>query len=340
MLLLGVGLGLWYWLERVGPKAGWLVLEGPARARVDEEYPLRIRLQLPPNAPSEILRVNLHWCTRSYEPRRFLADGGSRPIDAPTMDTEFRIRVPDRPDLGFIRVIVYTSPSGRWADRTRMAYTHEIPVERGTGAPADPTVRRHEVHREDFSPEIRPERSVAMRRLTAVMMLAAAVAGGAGWWRRRNAPSAGSLWEMRLGLGLACGCAALGWVDFLDLGFRAGEALRGLARVNHVYNQRTAGQQAATVIVVVAGLGVLVKLARIRLVPSVRGGLVAAVTYGILTMVGGLSLHATDAWLGTAWAGYPILQWLKLACAVAGLAAAASWLGDTPSLPRRHTTAD
>jgi hypothetical protein len=78
------------------------------------------------------LVANLHWNKKNRQRVGYLVSAGSSPMIVGEGVHEFELPVSEKEGIGFISVVVYLSPTGKWNDRTRAVHTGLIPV-RPTG---------------------------------------------------------------------------------------------------------------------------------------------------------------------------------------------------------------
>jgi hypothetical protein len=93
-------------------------------------------------APTE-LSVDLHWYGKNRENRGYLA--GAERVHISTAESSSRVSIPIKESdaLGFVSAVIYLSPDGSWAQRTRAAHSEQIRVRevwgrRGSGRDPGP----------------------------------------------------------------------------------------------------------------------------------------------------------------------------------------------------------
>jgi hypothetical protein len=310
---LGVaGLALW-WAVRPGPTSDWVRVEAAASPRVGSPWQLRVTLGSWQEAG--LAGVDLHWSTTRREPRGLLVSHPAFWVPASGAVYEPALVPGEAAELGYVRVIVYTGPTGRWADRVRAATTNPIPIRRAADGGGHDRWRELPAYDLEPDPSHPPQPLAPLGWLIGLVWLAAAVRTSAGLGNRSR--NAGWRWRwLLLGCLLVAGWEGLGMEAWL------GNAARSLAWEERLYHRRSPFQLALTV----AALGALASLGvRIWQRPDPdgsRGLFLAQAAHWVLVAVGLVSLHRLDRWANASWLGIPVMQSLKLAVGVVALLAA------------------
>lgn len=142
--LLLVGVVTWRILTPPVPQADWLQVESPRQVTPGETLTLRVTLLKPD--PQLKLIADLHGWTRRKQPLRTVSHTAAQSVDPANPTLEFKLRVPEGPDLANLRAIIYLSPTASWHDRVQAVTSDEIPVKvRGGSTPA-PSLQPLPVH--------------------------------------------------------------------------------------------------------------------------------------------------------------------------------------------------
>jgi hypothetical protein len=185
-VLIGTGVAALLWLafDAVRPRADWLELKASQRLVGGQRARFEVRLNS--RIKESTLSLDLHWRTRQRVNRRVLVAGPSRRIESSERDYVFEFDLPANRDLGAVIAVVYVGPSGRWTERSRVAFSDPLEVALPDIASVEEAtiettteLRRIPV----FAPEpsnLPPlERSPAMRYLAVALLLLAAA--GLAW---------------------------------------------------------------------------------------------------------------------------------------------------------------
>ncbi len=143
-VLILVFLGINIVLGRLEPRATWLEVDGPRAAIVGEPLELRITLEALPEAVR--LGCNLNWSRKDRKWAGTLASGSPYPWVRDAGTTAFHIPVKAQKGMAFVSAIIFLTPTGRWRDSFRVAYTELIPVRSAQVKGAEAPLRRLKVY--------------------------------------------------------------------------------------------------------------------------------------------------------------------------------------------------
>lgn len=260
-----------------------------------------------------MLCADLHWTRERNSSQGFLAAGEAKPVGTGGGSFDFEITVHPQPDLRFVNVILYLSPTGDWNSHTFAATTELIPV---TNAQADGKSGRKRLavyQLEESHARVATPVSAGLRYATGLVWLASAVL----LWRRQKTPaqqqSPSSRWRWPLVMGLALA----GIWELAGLESRLGDLTRDLARAGDVYYSRAVFQEAC---ISIMGALVVVSLGFGWRKGSVRRFYFAVGLYFTIAAANLLSFHAIDQLLGRSWHGMTPVDTIKLLCALLVLA--------------------
>ena len=319
---------VWVIFSRVTGQAKWLEVEVPSPVVIGRVLPVSIVLKA--GRPDEFLRFDLHWKDRRGVSRGLLSSGQPVRVRADVSVYRYYLPVPAHSELGQVYGVIYLSPTGLWAERTRVC-TLDLDMVGPAMAPAGAgRSRRVAAYDQSLGPPLKRQDSRAVRWLTAVLWLTAGVAV----WRvagisRSDPPGPdGSTAARWVWFAVAC-LLALAWEATAAEG-PVGDYLRRMAMAHGWYTGRRHVQEVLTLAVVAASLVfALVALRRdhARPVSWVFSGIDA---YGGVSAVSFISLHDADAWLAVPVLTIPTGQILKLAAALlaVGGALGAVWAAD------------
>jgi hypothetical protein len=103
----------------------WVTAEAPAKAVVGRPFEVRAQLKDIPQAGS--LLADLHRVTREGHSQGRMSSGGSFPaVSGGTY--RFTMRVKPEEGLEYVGVVIFLTPTGRWADRILAVSSEPIPV--------------------------------------------------------------------------------------------------------------------------------------------------------------------------------------------------------------------
>jgi len=298
LLIVGVAVAavlVWNALREPYPQVAWMTVEAPRDAVVGQALPMQIRWQSAPTAG--FVRLDLHWSDERRRPRGYLSGTnlGWMGTNAVTLSVE--LPVLPRTNLTRIHVVLYASPTRRWADRGWVVHTKEIRV-RDSNAVMDPGLKPLHAFEPVSDPEIRPAERRWIRWLTGGAWLL--VAFGL-WTRHGHAP--------RVLIGTCLAVAVLE-VSSADLGLAA--SLRALARGYQWYNLRREFQQVAMVLGAGLIAGTVAWSARRLRSPLHRSVWIAIGLFMLVWSASLFSLHETDRILALSFGFLPLVQWMKL----------------------------
>ncbi len=244
-------------------------------------------------------------------------------MGADATNLSFRVSIPEQQDLGFVQAIVFLSPTGRWADRTRVAFSELIPVEAarlggGEGKWPDRILKAY-APEPVASPKVR--QSTAVQTATVLLFLGSALlVRGRPWIREVGDGSTNPpRWRRHF----------LFWALLLGAAseaFSPGEVLvnrlRAAALVHGRYNEREPLQQALTLAVALSAVLWGLRSGRGSSPLPLRVAWAAWAGWLGVAATGALSLHAIDRLDATEVAGFSTLQAVRLVAATVAFAAA------------------
>ncbi len=309
LVLIGLAALTWIVMRAPYPPAGWVSMEAPNDASVNQSLPLRVTLT--PEAPAGTLVVTLHGFGRRREPLGFISSATSTHTNAQGGVFSVEIPVPDQLGLKQVQVILYLGPTANWSDRQVAAKTVEIPVIRRTAEQSPIHLKPLFTFEAKSDPELYPEEIPWVRTLSGLLWVAAALLAG----RRLGSPLPGTsssrtrCW--RSGVVLACLAAAL--VEWSRIHLLLANGVRTFAIGHHLYWDRRWLQQGATLLALV-GSATATLLALMRLKSLRRGILVfSLVGFATLSLAEAFSLHEIDRLLAWKIGPLPLIQIAKFA---------------------------
>lgn len=313
LLLVALAALIWLALQRLEPRAEWLLVEAPREAIVGQELPLRVHLS--PSAEPVWLGVDLHWGATRDSSKGYLATGGAFPAGTEGGTYDFKIRVAPRDGLRFVTGIIYLSKAGSWESRTRVAATELIPVR--VQAAGELETRLEPLGARPLMEGVQEQSHPAAtpRILCALLFLGACLKVWRGGQASVDPGGFGWRW-LAMGLGLA------GIWELLGLESWVGAQARALTHAGDIYHARIWFQEAAIGLTLAATAAFLILLRRTRC--SCRMGLAFFGLYAGIAGVNLLSWHVFDQVADLSWHGWTLVQTLKLACA------AMTWYGLRP----------
>jgi hypothetical protein len=306
--IVGIAAGIWHLLQQRPPAATWLRVTAPRQADAGTDYPIQVVVESAeiPTASSPLqLCVDLHGYTRRHEWRNCISSGTPQPLARDGAVQEFKLAVPHRPDLRYVAIVAYLSPTGQWNDHQTVASSLEIwyrPEPTGATLTAMPLIAMY-----PHVPGAPIERHDV---LTASIVIAL------GWifctataWRVNRLQAMPTARRHRL-LPIAATLAAL-W-EFLPLERLLGYLARSIVVGLHLYNMRMGFQRIATTIVATVAIAIVIRALLRAENPGLRLQIVGLTVYAGVTAAGFLSLHLVDAVFAREFASMPVMQWVQL----------------------------
>lgn len=304
-VLIATGLALvggltWLVITWPKPSADWLQVQAPVPIAPGGTAVFRVTTT--GLAPELQLIVDLHGLGPRHQSLGVVSAGGSQGVGPEGQIHEYRLRIPVRPDLATVHAIVFVGPTGRWADRLRVAKSEPISIQ--VAGSTEGELRRLRTHEHSPDPETPRVERYGLRWLLVVLWF---VVAGVLASRLQTVTAAGS----RAG---AAAMVAASLVFLLteatSLEPRLSALARSFARQFGFYDGRLLPQQLAlvgtAVVVATFATAVLIKARNRRLVLGLLAN-AAIITAAIL------SLHEMDALLFATIGGIPVEQLLKLA---------------------------
>jgi hypothetical protein len=114
-----------------GPLADWCTITYPAEVVVNQD--MKVRVQYSGIQEETSLVVDLHWNKKSGERVGYLTTAGYSPRISGEGICDFTLEVADREDIGFVIIVIYLTPTGRWKDTEKAAHSKPIPVVASAG---------------------------------------------------------------------------------------------------------------------------------------------------------------------------------------------------------------
>lgn len=319
--LLLLGTVTWLLLTRPEPPADWLRVEAPAKVVSGETITIRVTLTDP--EISLQLATSLHGWTSRNRRLRAISQAAPRRLDPAVRTFDFKLQVPELPDLAEVRAVIYLSPTGHWRDHIRVAATDPIPVKPAAHRTSLPELRPVAVYEPVPAPVTPRLESFALRHLIVALWLVVALGLGlrvvAG---RQGRPATTGNPARQPHATLVGACLLIVLAELLHAEQRVGDAARQLALEYGLYDVRLLPQQLALLFMVV---GVVALAGFILLRARHRRIVLGLLLHAAIAATAILSLHEADAVLYATCLGLPIEQLAKLAAgslALSGLQAA------------------
>lgn len=295
LALLGLGVLAWYWLGKPQGTATWLTVEAPRTGVMGQ--PLVVRVTITAATPA-VLTADLHWSTGRRESRGFLSGSTAQPAGAPGSVVTFRLDVPPRPEMGYVRAVIYGGPTKGWRGHTHAATSDYLPIKPATSSGSAPASRELTMFDQKHDPTVVRLDSPLMQAMIAVLWAAGVIR----WWRRGRA------------LALAC-LAATVW-EALPLEGWIGEHARAFAISHRWYADRTGIQIMVTALIAVATVAAVAMIWMRHRDSARRCAWLGLAGYAGVSLASLCSLHKVDEVLATMLLGVTLLQVVQLAAAL------------------------
>jgi len=311
--ILGVSGIAWWGVQQPEQAATWIQVDAPEQAVVSEDFPVRIRLAPDQFSWAEqpmLLGVHLHGLTSRRRWRGFVSAASPQTIETRDAVFQFNPVIPEDKTSGFVFLLAYVSPTGRWEDRVAAVASDEIPVLAEVTREATDQQPLPVFDRISDQPKIRRD-AAPIRVVLAFGWLAC------GWILCR--PSTGTLtWGYARRI-LLLSAVIVGLWELLPVERVFGERARAFATAHDLYDGRRSFQKTLTVaIVFVAGGLTVAALQRIRN-NGLRLLLIGLALHVGVTSTSFLSHHRIDAILGINIVSVPLIQFLQLGALILAL---------------------
>ena len=319
--LLVVATVSWILIGRTANRSKWLQVEIPEQVVRGGRVPLTLTLKAPP--PAGLLRVDLHWKDSRRESRGLLSTARPQLIRADESTYCFDLPVPSRPAPDYVYGVIYVSPTGRWAERTRTCTFEPIVVSPTIDPAKLGKSRRIAAYDQHPGPPPKRQDSRGVRWISSLLWsLAGILCWRVRWLRWRNPSSLAHPDTVRWSwLTLACLLAAAWEASTGEM--MLGDLLRKFAISHDWYNGRRHLQEGLTVIVIAVAMVCAVVALRRDHAQPVSLVFSSADVYWSVSAVSFISLHDADAWLATPLFTIPVVQVVKLAAAFVAVSGAA-----------------
>lgn len=298
------GLG-WHVLHRTEQQASWLRVEAPAQVQRQQNVVFRVTVL---DSGSHYLNVDLHGWTRREHRLDAVSHAAPQRV-APNQSATFSLPMPERSDLYTIRAVVYLSPTGLWADHTRVAMT--APIEIATSSTASASQELVTLRAEDTAPDPGTPRQeiLTLRFALGGLWFVVAALTTRFWLRLRCASATPEVRKLSATLGF---CSALSFitagVEFTGAEAWLDDGARHFAMSHDLYDQRLSSQKIAVFFSLAILATVIALLPRLRCRRLVGALFLNATVVAIAIF----SLHDTDTLLYTIVGHVPVEQLLKL----------------------------
>jgi len=300
---------IWWGLDHVEHRAGWLRVEAPRRAIEGQPFPFCVHLA-PPAEPG-FLCADLHWGATRDSPMQHLGSGDPKAVGKEGGTFDFEVVVPPKEGMRFVMGVIYFSQTGSWSDHKLAATTEVIPVVRESAVPEPIRLAPLRLQPPSDASSSHPPAAYAPRFLTGLLLLVAMIAA----WSvgpSTKAPDVRAGPETRWWLALAVLLALASLWELFGLENWLGERARAMARAGDFYYSRALVQKLVISAAVAAMVLLLPFIQRTR--SSNRLVLVAFALYVAISAVNLVSLHAIDKVADLSWHGMSLVQALKLGC--------------------------
>lgn len=296
-------------MARSRPPSQWVTAEGWRQPIAGHALRFRVHV-LSPADDDELLVVDLHWLGRHREPRGYLSGSAPQLLRRGMRAVEVQVPVPYRDELGYVFAVIYAGPSGSWQDRVRAAVSDAVPVRSEPDVPAESAMVRWTVHDDERIEAAPRSSSSVVRWITALVWFGAAVSCV---WNGKRPATVRAPRDVRWFLDCAGACILAACWQLAAGDELTATVVRTLALHVSLYHEREAFQIAATLVALVIGSIVLVRIAETDEKPhGDRLLLLGLATFVVASVVDAISHHAIDRLAGALWLGLPAIAWIKI----------------------------